>query len=69
MDRNYCESYSAINKNMDRCVLCWNLTDVPRDMPINQRHSYLEGQGQLCARCYYELCGADVFRQPEDTEQ
>ena len=54
---------------MDRCVLCWNLTDVPRDMPINQRHYYLEGQGQLCARCYYELCGADVFRQPEDTEQ
>lgn len=35
MNRNYCESHSAINKNMDRCVLCWNLTDVPRDMPIS----------------------------------
>lgn len=53
---------------MERCVLCWELTDVPKDTPVNRRRYYLEGQGQLCAKCYYELYGAGVFRRTQDTE-
>lgn len=68
MGKNYGRSYPPINENKERCVLCWELTDVPTDMPIDQRQYYLEGQGQLCARCYYELYGADVLRRTEDTK-
>ena len=53
---------------MERCVLCWRETDVPKDTPVSQRKYYLEGQGQLCAKCYYELYGAGVFRSTQDTE-
>ena len=53
---------------MERCVLCWGETDVPKDTPVNRRRYYLEGQGQLCAKCYYELYGAGVFRRTQDTE-
>lgn len=34
---------------MERCVLCWRETDVPKDTPVSRRKYYLEGQGQLCA--------------------
>ena len=40
---------------MERCVLCWKLTDIPKDGPIRTRSYYVPGQGQLCARCYREL--------------
>lgn len=53
---------------MERCVLCWRETDVPKDTPVNRRRYYLEGQGQLCAKCYYELYGAGVFRHTQDEE-
>ena len=53
---------------MERCVLCWRETDVPKDTPVSQRKYYLEGQGQLCAKCYYELYGAGVFRSTQDME-
>lgn len=39
----------------ERCVLCWELTDVPKRMPISLRDNYIEGQGQLCRDCYYRL--------------
>lgn len=37
------------------CVLCKNITDIPKDMPINQRKNYVEGAGQLCSACYNKL--------------
>ena len=39
----------------ERCVLCWEITDVPKRMPIHLRENYIEGQGQLCRNCYYRL--------------
>lgn len=52
---------SARWEKMDRCVLCWHLTNVPQNTPISQRKYYVQGQGQLCAKCYYELCKQGAF--------
>lgn len=52
---------SAKWEKMDRCVLCWHLTNVPQNTPISQRKYYVQGQGQLCAKCYYELCKQGAF--------
>lgn len=35
-------------KQMERCVLCWRLTNVPKNTPISKRNYYVQGQGQLC---------------------
>ena len=39
----------------ERCVLCHKTTDVPVDLPIQQRVFYIEGGGQLCEDCYCEI--------------
>ena len=69
MDKRVSEKQqSTVSGEMERCVLCWRETDVPKDTPVSRRRYYLEGQGQLCAKCYYELYGAGVFRSTQDTE-
>ena len=35
---------SARWEKMDRCVLCWHLTNVPQNTPISQRKYYVQGQ-------------------------
>ena len=39
----------------DRCVLCGTETNYTADTPIDQRFGYVEGAGQLCRSCYYEV--------------
>ena len=43
------------SEEMERCVLCWRLTDVPKTRPVSQRIGYIEGVGQLCESCYCTL--------------
>lgn len=38
---------SARWEKMDRCVLCWHLTNVPQNTPISQRKYYVQGQGSF----------------------
>ena len=52
---------SAHGMKMKRCVLCLQLTSVLKNTPISQRKYYGQGQGQLCAKCYYELCKQGAF--------
>lgn len=52
---------SARGMKMDRCILCLQLTNVPQNTPISLRKYYVQGQGQLCAKCYYELCKQGAF--------
>lgn len=52
---------SAHGMKMKRCVLCLQLTSVLKNTPISQRKYYVQGQGQLCAKCYYELCKQGAF--------
>ena len=40
---------------MEECVLCHQMTDVPKDMPIDQRKYYMVGAGQLCVNCWSRL--------------
>lgn len=58
---------SRRQKEMDRCVICWHLSNVPKNTPIFERKHYIQGQGQLCAGCYFELYKQGVFDGKEDT--
>jgi dTDP-4-dehydrorhamnose reductase len=40
---------------LESCVWCNELTDVPRDLDIDLRKNYVEGAGQLCPGCYNKL--------------
>ena len=40
---------------MEKCVLCGRMVPVRRDSDIAGRRYYVEGAGQLCARCFYEV--------------
>lgn len=40
----------------ETCVICKCKTNVRCDKPIKERYGYVEGAGQLCYRCYKELC-------------
>lgn len=37
------------------CVLCKKMTKVPFVQSIEQRNFYIEGAGQLCYNCYWDL--------------
>lgn len=55
-------------KQMERCVLCWRMTDVPQDTPLSHRRYYVQGQGQLCENCYYELFKQGVFSGEDNAD-
>ena len=38
---------SARWEKMDRCVLCWHLTNVPQNTPLSQRKYYVQGRTAL----------------------
>ena len=37
------------------CIRCGKETIYSTDTPITLRHYYVEGSGQLCETCFYEL--------------
>lgn len=37
------------------CVSCGNETEYMFSTPINKRQHYIEGAGQLCPQCYYDI--------------
>ena len=43
------------------CVLCGAKTKVLKSTPVQARSDYIEGAGQLCARCAAELRGEDLY--------
>ena len=40
--------------DMELCVLCGKVTDVPVSEPLEERMNYLPGAGQLCKECAIE---------------
>ncbi|WP_412224638.1 hypothetical protein [Eubacterium callanderi] len=38
-------------KTFERCILCGKQTYIQINAPITARQGYIEGVGQLCARC------------------
>lgn len=49
------ENRSKKNNKMEKCVLCECITDVKKDIDINERKYYVQGAGQLCSECYKEI--------------
>ena len=39
----------------EKCVLCGKETIYPKDLNIELRDYYVEGAGQLCMDCYFDL--------------
>ena len=39
----------------ERCVICGKPTEYRKDTPIDKRECYVEGAGQLCRKCYFEI--------------
>ena len=40
---------------VEHCVVCGKPTEYRADMPIDKRECYVEGAGQLCRKCYFEI--------------
>lgn len=39
----------------ERCVFCGKQTETLKSEPIDGRRFYIEGAGQLCRDCFYEI--------------
>ena len=39
----------------ESCVICGKSTEYRIDTPIDKRECYVEGAGQLCRKCYFEI--------------
>jgi len=37
---------------MEICIRCGKATNIPKDLNIDFRKTYVEGAGQLCGICY-----------------
>ena len=40
----------------EKCVICGKETDVDYETPIDKREGYFSGVGQLCKKCYFDIC-------------
>lgn len=41
----------TVQTGFEECVLCEALTNVPKNMPLENRKNYIVGSGQLCFNC------------------
>ena len=42
-------------EDYEKCIICSKLTEVRKDTDIEFRSFYIEGVGQLCEKCYYDI--------------
>ena len=42
---------------LDQCVSCWEDTEYTKGTNIHYRNFYVEGAGQLCKSCYFNIYG------------
>ena len=38
-------------EEMENCVSCGKETNIPKSMHIDYRRNYIQGAGQVCAKC------------------
>ena len=43
------------DSEVERCVICGKPTEYRADTPIDKRDCYVDGAGQLCRMCYFEI--------------
>lgn len=58
--KNETNDGGAGKRDMEYCVLCGKLTDIPENIPVNERKYYIEGAGQLCRACYHEVYDSEL---------
>ena len=51
---------------METCVVCGRRTDVPKDLPISERRTYVPSGGQLCEDCCWEIYHTTDLRELEE---
>jgi hypothetical protein len=51
---------------LEVCVSCNELTDVPKNMHVDQREHYVEGAGQLHPHCYEEVYTPENIKKSEE---
>lgn len=49
----------------DLCVICHEPSGYYFDTPIDQRRFYFEGVGQLCEKCFKEMCEEEYRKEAE----
>ena len=53
---------SAAADEMEICIVCGCMTDVPKNRPISLRKNYVQGGGQLCGECFRHIYHTDDVR-------
>lgn len=48
------------SQDMEYCVLCRKVTDIPRNIPVDERKYYIQGAGQLCRACYHKVYDSEL---------
>ncbi|MBE5739715.1 MAG: hypothetical protein E7352_05685 [Clostridiales bacterium] len=46
---------NKVNNSIEKCVICGVNTPYRFSTPISQREFYVEGVGQICQHCYYDI--------------
>ena len=46
---------SKASNSFEKCVICGADTPYRLNTPISQREFYVEGLGQVCRNCHYEI--------------
>ena len=46
---------TTVKSEKEKCVVCSADTTYDFSTPISEREFYIEGAGQLCQKCYYDL--------------
>lgn len=55
VNKNDNETNQLKHNEFEHCTKCNSITEVEKDTPIEERVMYVEGSGQLCKICYYEI--------------
>ena len=48
---------------METCVVCGRHTEVPKELPVSERKTYMPGGGQLCEDCCWEIYHTTDLRE------
>ena len=56
------KSQDPYGSPLERCIACGEMTDIPVNLPISERKTYVPGAGQLCEKCCVELYGTKDLR-------
>lgn len=49
------DNTGGTDEDYEKCVCCHKTMSIPIKTNISERKYYVEGAGQLCQKCHYEL--------------